>query len=320
MPRAVWTGSLTFGLVSIPVSLYPATSPKDVRFHLFDRQGRRVRYRRVSDPAPWEEGDTGTAAPASRPAEAANRSTETADRETAAEAEDRGQELPSDDDASRSREIGYRELVRGYEVEPGRFAMLEHEEIERARPERSTEIELEDFVELDDIDPVYFEKTYYLAPRRDAAKPYALLLRTLERTGRVGIGRFVLRTKPHLVAVRPTGGAIALETLYFGDEVRPASDVAPPIQEATTDRALRIAEQLVEMLATSWDPARYSDDYREELLRIIAEKAPVETLDTTERTEPRPTSRAEELMEALKRSVEEAKAEKGRARRARRAG
>ncbi len=133
--------------------------------------------------------------------------------------------------------------------------MLEHEEIERARPMRSTTIELEDFVELKDIDPVYFEKTYYLAPRRDAAKPYALLLRTLERTGRVGIGRFVLRTKPHLVAVRAAAGAIALETLYFGDEVRATSDVAPAIDDATaTDRELRVAEQLVEMLATSWDP------------------------------------------------------------------
>jgi DNA end-binding protein Ku len=320
MPRAVWTGSLTFGLVSIPVSLYPATSPKDVRFHLFDRQGRRVRYRRVSEPAPWEEGDAGTAAPAGPTTESAGGSAETEQRETSPpEAEHRREAPPSD--ASGPRELGYRDLVRGYEVEPGRFAMLEQDEIERARPERSTMIELEDFVQLEDIDPVYFEKTYYLSPRRDAGKPYALLLRTLERTSRVGIGRFVLRTKPHLVAVRATDGAIALETLYFGDEVRPASDAVPPIDDATTDRELRIAEQLVDMLATSWDPARYADDYREELLRIIAEKAPVETLDAADRAaELAPTSRAEELMEALRRSVEEAKAEKGRGRGNRRAG
>ena len=200
--------------------------------------------------------------------------------------------------------------------------MLEHEEIERARPMRSTTIELEDFVELKDIDPVYFEKTYYLAPRRDAAKPYALLLRTLERTGRVGIGRFVLRTKPHLVAVRAAAGAIALETLYFGDEVRATSDVAPAIDDATaTDRELRVAEQLVEMLATSWDPARYSDEYREELLRIISEKAPVDAPDAAEELEPTPaTPRAEGLMEALKRSVEEAKAKKSGTRGTRLAG
>ena len=301
MPRAVWTGSLSFGLVSIPVALYPATSPKDVRFHLFDREGRRVRYRRFSEPAPQEEA------------------VDARDDEPRDEQPRDGQPR---DEPSPDRELGYQELVRGYEVEPGRFAMLEHEEVERARPERSTTIELEDFVELDDIDPVYFEKSYYLAPRRNAEKPYALLLKTLERTGRVGIGRFVLRTKPHLVAVRAGDAAIVLETLYFGDEVRPASEAVPPVDDtAATDRELRIAEQLVEMLATSWDPARYSDEYREELLRIISEKAPVESPEAPDGSQPSTTTaRAEELMEALKRSVEEAKAKKADSRDRRRAG
>lgn len=277
MPRAVWTGTLSFGLVSIPVALYPATSPKDVRFHLFDREGRRVRYRRFAEePAP------GTGAP-----------------------QPEGGLVGAEAERS-DREIAYGELVRGYEVEPGRFAMLEQEEIEQVRLSRSSTIELEDFVELEAIDPVFFEKSYFLAPRRDASKPYRLLQLALERTERVGIGRFVLRTKPHLVAVRPTEEALVLETLYFGDEVRAPAEVLSPPDEEVSERELRLAEQLVEMLATSWDPDRYADEYRDELLRLIAEKAPVEAAESeTETTAP--PSRVEELMEALKRSVEEAK-------------
>ena len=299
MPRAVWTGALSFGLVSIPVALYPATSPKDVRFHLFDRQGRRVRHRRVSEDSAWEDGlgssspgqslSSGESEPSGQPMDAAERPTSAdSDRE------------PS------NAEVRYEDLVRGYEVEPGRFAMIEHDEIDRARPERSSLIELEDFVELDDIDPVYFEKTYFVAPRPGSEKPYLLLHRALDNTQRVGIGRFVLRTKPHLVAIRAARGALALETLFFGDEVRSASEVVTTIDDTVADRELAMAEQLVEMLTTTWDPDRYSDEYRQELLRIIAQKVPVASSDADE---PRPatTPRIEELMDALKRSVEEAK-------------
>lgn len=313
MPRAVWTGSLSFGLVSIPVALYPATSPKDVRFHLFDRQGRRVRYRRVSERFSWEDEDD---LPPSAPASSSGRP----EREPAADAIVPSGEGQDAADALRTGELRYEDLVRGYELESGRFAMLEHGEIERARPERSSTIELEDFVELEDIDPVYFEKTYYLAPRREAAKPYTLLHRTLDRTHRVGIGRFVLRTKPHLVAIRPTRDALALETLYFGDEVRSASAIVAPTSDTVTDRELKIAEQLVEMLATSWDPERYSDDYRQELLRIIAQKSPVDSPEAVEQAQSTPTPRVEELMDALKRSVEEAKAAHGTSGKRRRAG
>ena len=302
MPRAVWTGSLSFGLVSIPVALYPATQPKDVRFHLFDRQGRRVRYRRFTEdperrsapdaePSPLESHSVAASAPAG--GVGAERSETPGDQ--------------SDDEHRADRELAYDDLVRGYEIEPGRFAMLEHEEIEQVRPSRSSTIELEDFVELDAIDPVFFEKSYYLAPRRDAAMPYRLLQRALEGTRRVGIGRFVLRTKPHLVAVRPTGDVIGLETLYFGDEVRSPADVVAQVDDDVSERELRLAEQLVEMLATSWDPDRYADEYRQGLLRIIAEKDPVETADATETALPVRTSRVEELMDALRRSVDEAK-------------
>jgi DNA end-binding protein Ku len=188
-----------------------------------------------------------------------------------------------------TREVAYEDLVRGYEVEPGRFALLEREDIERARPSRSSTIELEDFVELESIDLVYFEKTYYVAPRRDATNPYRLLLLALGGTRRVGIGRFVLRTKPHLVAVRPV------------------SELVPPIEGDVSPREIRLAEQLVETLATDWDPDRYADEYREELLRIIAEKEPVGTAEPSGAPAPVEGSNVQALMEALRRSVEEAK-------------
>jgi DNA end-binding protein Ku len=309
MPRSVWTGSLSFGLVSIPVALFPATAPKDVRFHLFDRQGRRVRYRRVTDD---DRGETDTAPPPERVSD---------DGEPPPSTDGPRSEPPRSSEERGAREVAYEDLVRGYEVEPGRFALLEREDIERARPSRSSTIELEDFVQLEAIDPVYFEKTYYVAPRRDAANPYRLLLRALEETRRVGIGRFVLRTKPHLVAIRPAGEVIALETLFFGDEVRPAAELVPPIEGDVSARELRLAEQLVETLATDWDPGRYADDYREELLQIIAEKEPV---GTAEQPGAAPTpiggSNVEALMEALRRSVEEAKAARAGDERGRRTG
>jgi DNA end-binding protein Ku len=221
-------------------------------------------------------------------------------------------ERPSGESES-ARPLAYDELVRGYEVEPGRYAMVEREEIDQVRPSRSSTIDLEDFVELDSIDPVYFEKSYYLAPRRDADTPYRLLQETLKRTRRVGIGRFVLRTKPHLVAVRPIGDVLGLETLFFGDEVREAREVVALAGGDLSERELRLAEQLVEVLAAAWEPERYADEYRRDLLRIISEKPLVETEAATDTgPTPAPTSRAEELMEALRRSVEQAKSEQER--------
>jgi DNA end-binding protein Ku len=306
MARAVWTGSLSFGLVTIPVRLYPATEPKDVRFHLMDATGRRVRYRRFvqgEEPAGgWEsEGPAGepvhgweSEGPAGEPA--AGRQPE---RESAAEADERPQ----------AAEVAYEDLMRGYETEDGRVVLLSQEEVESARPQRSRSIEIEDFVALSDIDPVFFEKSYHLAPQRDGERPYLLLLRAMERAGRIGIGRFVLRTKPHLVAVRPAEGLIGLETMFFGDEVRDERELAWSIEGLkVSERELRMAEMLIETLKTEWNPAAYSDTYREELLRRIDEKAPIE--ERAEGAAPASGSRAEELMEALKASVEAAKKQK----------
>jgi DNA end-binding protein Ku len=294
MPRSVWKGTLSFGLVAIPVSLYPATEAKDVRFHLFDREGRRVRYRRVVDAGP----------PLGEPGEE--------DVGSAPTGTDR-----DEDEGPEETEVAYEDLVRGYEVEPETYVFLETEEIERARPSPSRMIDLEHFVRLEEIDPVYFEKAYYVAPGHGAEKSYGLLLRTLAETGRVGIGRFVLRTKPHLVALRPMEGVLALETLYFGDEVREAAPLVGRVgRDAVTQREVDISKQLVEALAVEWDPSRFADEYREGLMRMIAERTP-ERIEEEPSVEPRQS--IEDLMDALRRSVEQAKAAK-KPKRRRRAG
>jgi DNA end-binding protein Ku len=285
MPRSVWRGTLSFGLVAIPVSLYPATEAKDVRFHLFDREGRRVRYRRVVEPGPSfreaEEDDV-----VSEPAE-----------------------TDEDDERPAEIEVAYEDLVRGYEVEPEAFVFLETEEIQRVRPTPSRVIDLEEFVRLEDIDPVYFEKAYHVVPARGAEKPYELLLRTLTESGRVGIGRFVLRTKPHLVALRPMDRVLALETLYFGDEVRDAGPLVGHLAPGSvSQREIDISKQLVEALASEWEPSRFADEYREELLRMIAERTPEHVEEPADESSEDAGSRIKDLMETLRRSVEQAKA------------
>jgi DNA end-binding protein Ku len=184
---------------------------------------------------------------------------------------------------------------------------LEPRDLERARPTPSRSIELEQFVRLEEIDPIFFEKTYYVVPAQGAEKPYALLQRTLRDAGRVGIGRFVLRTKPHLVALRPLDDVLAIETLFFGDEVRDPRDLVGDVGDLpVSDREVAVARQLVEILATDWQPSQFSDEYRDELLKMIAERTP-ERVEFDEETEAPARGRIEDLMDALRRSVDEAK-------------
>jgi DNA end-binding protein Ku len=310
MPRSVWTGAVSFGLVSIPVSLYPATQARDVRFHLFDREGRRVRYRRVVE----RPGSVDHEPAIHEDAAGAERDEGSADASAAPSS--RGIQSGERVDSPAETEVAYEDLVRGYEVDPETYVFLENEEIERARPRRSATIDLEHFVQLEEIDPIYFEKAYHVVPRRDVERPYLLLLRTLQQTRRVGIGRFVLRTKPHLVALRPLDDVLALETLYFGDEVRDATELVRGLEALpVSKRELDVASQLVEMLATSWDPSQYRDEYRQELLRMVGERTP-ERVEPA--TTPIVTPGVEELMAALRRSVREAK--KGRDSKNRRVG
>ncbi len=309
MPTAVWTGTLSFGLVNVPVRLVNATEPKDVRFHLYDRKGRRVRYDRLVDgleePVPGEP-------PSPEEPAARTTSAEPCARENPDVLGTPGRPEPAT--------IAWDDVQRGWENEAGEVVLLSRGEIEQARPQRSRTIEVEDFVDLADIDPVFFEKTYYAIPQSlGAANPYVLLHAAMREAGRVGIGRFVLRTKPHLVAIRPMQDLLAVETLFFGDEVRDPATLVPGLGGARVDeRELALATHLIEMLKTEWDPAAYADTYREDLLRILSKKAPTPRASAPAHEPPAAGSSAvEQLMIALKESVEAAKAKQKPSRRPR---
>jgi DNA end-binding protein Ku len=299
MARAVWTGSISFGLVSIPVRLYPATSPRDPKFHLVDRAtGRRIRYRRVvEEPSPTVDEPEAE----EEVEEAEEEPVEEPPVEPARPARGEGPAGPAE------REVSYSEVARGFDVGEGRHVVVEREELEALRPEPSRTIEIEHFVSLDDVDPVHFEKSYHLAPADEIGeKPYALLRLAMDRTGRVAVGRFVLRSREHLVLIRPTLDILGLETLYFEDEVRrPAERWIGSIRQVegnVSDGEVQLAERLVEALAVEWDPSRYRDDYRERVMDLIGSRTPAE--------EPAPVEPAgasvADLMEALKASVEAA--------------
>ena len=317
MPQAIWTGTLGFGLVSIPVRLYPATQPKDVRFHLYDRtSGRRVRrslVTREEEPPvfmpeePRSRGGLAALGPgAPRPVE---RGPVASDDVDGIDEDDEDMDDDEDDAdlpamTAPEREVASSDIVRGYTLPSGDLVTVEEEELASLRPERSRNIEIEEFVDLAEIDPVFFEKSYYLAPGRGQAaeKPYALLVRAMRSAGMVAIGRFVLRTRPHLVAVRPLENILALETLYFGDEVRTPEELVRG-GAAVSEREVETAKQLIAALQTDWVPEKHGDAYREELLELLSGKAPAVAAPEEE---PR-TAPVDDLMAQLKASVEAAK-------------
>ena len=296
MPQAVWTGAISFGLVSIPVKLYPATEPKDVRFHFYDRtSGRRVRYERVvREDEPQAFAPEPPAAPLRDAVPIYER------------AEPASVTLPREI-APPERVVERSDIVRGYEFPTGDLVAVDDVELESLAPSRSRTIDIEEFVDLAEIDPVFFEKSYHVAPGRDAgaAKPYALLLRAMQEAQMVAIGRFVLRTKPHLVAIRPLERTLALETLFFADEVRAPEAVMGPVSTApASDRELKMARQLIASLATEWVPEKHADEYRDELLALLRAKSPEAPpeFDAGERA-----GTVDDLMAQLKASVEKAK-------------
>jgi DNA end-binding protein Ku len=315
MPRAIWSGSISFGLVSVPVRLFNATSPQDVRFHQFERDsGRRIRYRRVAEeqqaePAWWRESPAGEPSPPARDAVVEAAARDVGERPSLSE--------PTDLEPSRLArtreeppEVSYDDLVKGYEVDRDEFVFLDPDEVRALRPEQTQTIEIEEFVQLSQIDPVYFDKSYYVAPKRGvgAEKPYALLVTAMEGAGKVAIGRFVLRTKEYLAAIRPARGVLMLETLFYADEVRQPDEIENlPAAEPVSDRELDVAAQLITLLEADWDPARHPDRYRERVLELIRSRTPQRVSAPMAEEPDRPT-RIPDLLEALRRSVEAAKA------------
>ena len=262
-PRPIWSGTISFGLVSIPVRMLTATSSRELRFHFVDRRDLEpIGYDKVR--------------------------------------KDTGEHVDPDD------------VVRAFELEQGRFVPIEPEDLDRLDVELTHSVDICDFVCLDEIDPIYFRQAYYLVPQEGGEKPYQLLVRALEETGRVGIAKVVIRNKQHLACLRPWEGVLVLETMYYAEEVRRPAEVAG---EAAAGDGLRKAEvemakSLVENLSAEFDPERYDDTYRSELLELIRSKAEGTPLPEPAEVEPQVV----DLMQALRESVE--RTQRSRARKA----
>ena len=310
MPRAIWNGSISFGLVNIPVRLFNATSPKDVRFHQFDREtGRRVRHRRVVPVFEGEDVFAAGAPPSREPDRVADAP------EVPAETAPAVREVTRDEATyapawapppAQPRAVDYEDVVKGFEVDRGRYVTVTPEELRELQPERTHSIDIVEFVDLADIDPVYFDRSYYVAPYREpvAEKAYALLLRAMNRAGKVAIGRFVLRTKEYLAAIRPMDDVVVLETMFYADEVRELKEIPGlPLSVDVSDGELAMAEQLISILETKWDPSRHQDEYRNRVMQLIESKMAGEHI-----VEPEPVSEPSpevpDLMAALRASVE----------------
>ncbi len=259
MPRAIWTGTISFGLVNVPVRMYSAISRKNVRFNQLDaRTGSRIRLKKVS-------------------------------------ALD-GEDVPND------------ALVRGYEVAPDNYVVITDDELAALDPDASRTIDLAEFVSLDQIDPIHFDGTYYLAPDAQLAKSYALLVEAMNRANRAGIARFVMRGRQHLAAIRAVDGHLVMATLVYPDEIRDPAEIDDFDELAEIElpeRELMMAEQLVESLSTDFDSASYTDTYRTQVLDLIHRKA--DGKDVLTEVASSPTEPVVDLMAALEKSVEEAK-------------
>jgi DNA end-binding protein Ku len=257
MARSIWTGAISFGLVTVPVKLYSATNRKTVRFHqLHATTGVRIQQKRV-DPQTGEE-------------------------------------------------VPYEEIVKGYEIAPDQYVVVTPDELEALDPKKTKTIEIEDFVDLDQIDPIFYDHPYYLAPGPGGAKPYRLLLEAMRETNRVAIAKVVIRSKEQLVAIRPMGDVLGMATMLFADEVVDADgiDEVPSGDDVkTSSRELDIAKQLVESLAGHFDPDKYHDTYREEILALIERKAAGEEIAVQPPSED-VSAPVPDLMSALKASLD----------------
>jgi DNA end-binding protein Ku len=256
--RPIWSGTISFGLVSVPVRMYSATQSQELRFHFLDRRDLTpIGYEKVS--------------------------------------KESGKPVPKD------------EIVRGFEISKGKYVPLEDEDLDRLDIELTHAIDICDFVDLDEIDPIYYRKAYYLLPQDGAEKPYRLLAKALDETGKVGIAKVVIRNKQHLAALRPAGGRLILETMYYADEIREPESVDGRTRVEKAE--VEMAKSLVENLSAAFDPKKYDDTYRKELLDLIRAKAKGKEL-------PEPAEEDEgeviDLMAALRESVEQTRSKSKR--------
>jgi len=264
MARAIWSGSISFGLLNVPVKLYSAVARRNIALReIRDSDSARIKHRRVAE---------GT-----------------------------------------DEEVPYENIVKAFEITPGQYVPIDKDEMSALAPEKTRAIDVQDFVDLEQIDPVYFDSPYYLGPADGAEKAYSLLAKAMQASGKVAIARFVFRNKEHLAALRSGAGVLTLTTMRFADEVVSPGELGDVLPEQTPKVAKKeqeMAEQLIESLSTEFDPAAYRDEYREQLMSLIERKAEGKEIVAAATEEPQAT-KAPDLMAALEQSIAAAKGKQG---------
>ena len=271
--RAIWKGTISFGLVNIPVALGVATKRSDPKFRMLDAETLHPVRRQYVVPERSESEPAGEDTAPPPPREAA-------------------------------------ETVRGLELDPGRFVVISPDELEALKADRRRTIDIEAFVDVAEIDPVHYDRSYYVMPQEGSERPYALLLEAMRRTGRAAVGRFVLSRREHLALVRPAGDALVLELLFYPEDVRPKDEIEDRVRGTEVlQRELDVATQLVESLSRPFDPAEFENERNRELQALVERKLAGDEVAVA--PEPRPSAApAPDLMEALEASVREARSRK----------
>src|SRR6266850_1987971 len=255
--RAIWKGTISFGLVNIPIALYPATKREDLRFRLLRKTDLSpVNYKRV--------------------------------------AEKDGKEVPWD------------QIVKGYEYEKGKYVVLKEEDFQRVDLEATQTVDIQDFVDLDEIDPIFFYRPYYLEPQKGGDKAYVLLRDSLERKKKVGIAKVVIKTRQYLAGVKPEDSALVLELMHFADELADTSELHLPKKVEVGKREMNMATALIDSMSAKWNPEKYHDDYREALMEVIEEKVEAGGKEIEEKPKkaPKPT-KVIDLVSVLQKSLEQ---------------
>ena len=262
MVRTIWKGSISFGLVNIPIALYPATRREELKFRLLRKTDLSpVNYKRV--------------------------------------AEKDGKEVPWD------------QIVKGYEYEKGKYVVLKDEDFERVDLEATQTVDIQDFVDLDDIDPMFFYKPYYLEPQKGGDKAYALLRDSLEESKKVGIAKVVIKTRQYLAGVKPEDSALVLELMHFADELADTSKLHIPKKVEVGKREMNMATALIDSMSSKWNPQKYKDDYGEALMEVIEEKVEAggKEIDEKPKKAPKPT-KIIDLVSVLQKSLKQTGAKK----------
>ena len=256
MVRSIWSGSISFGLVNIPVKLASAVQSENLDFDMLSKDDLApIRYARI--------------------------------------------------DTKTGKEVDFKNIVKGYQYAKGKYVVVTDEDFEKASPEKSKSIDIVQFVNSQDIDPIYYEKPYYIIPGKGAEKSYQLLLQALEEAGSVGLAEFMLRNREHVCAIRPYNGILLLNQMRYQEEIREVPEVAAPKKEKITQKEVQLAIKLIGQLSEKFDPAAFKDKYNESLMKVIKAKAAGKQIRIAEPK--KATATVKDLMEVLKESLNNSK-------------